>query len=310
LITYQVYYMQCRKRLQINKDVRCKHNATIEGYCQEHWQLYQLGVEFHDPSQDYDYEDPELNDLIQTLEREDFFEISVMNSRTRVDTDEMHWDQALTDLTILGDNHFAEIARSVNQLIPKGEISRTDLEKFSKDKQNVHTSVLVKKTTEIANNLIKLAREIDEPVTHDTLVCILKACKLSGKAQDNMLEYYFMENSIYELPSPTFKLTLDGLWIYIQKQSSEMKNNLIERLSQELEDNTGTCAQGNLSRLVNTLNGFTHTIEQDVPLGDLMKNLMEESDLRIRKKKALNILNERKVSKEDSQAWLDLIGLV
>jgi hypothetical protein len=264
--------MQCRKRLQVGKEIRCKHKATVEGYCQEHWHLYQIGIEFHDPSQDFDYEDPELNDLIETLERDDFF-----------------------------NNH------SIDHLIPKKEILKIDLGKFSKDKENVHTSGLVKKTIEIANDMMKLA---NENMKQDTLVCVLKSCKLSGKAQENMIEYYFMESSIYELPSPTFKLVLDGLWIYIQKQPSEIRKNLIERLQQELEDNSGTCAQGNLSRLVNTLNGFTHTIEEDVSLGDLMKKLMEEPNLNKRRNKAIDILKVRNVSKEDTKAWIELIESV
>ena len=85
------------------------------------------------------------------------------------------------------------------------------------------------------------------------------------------------------------------------------QNNLIERLRQELEDNTGTCAQGNLSRLVNTLNGFTHTVEEDKSIGDYMKDLLSEPNKSIRKKKALDILKFRNSSKEDIEAWLELL---
>jgi hypothetical protein len=297
--------MYCRKKLNQETNERCTSKEKIYGYCEYHWNRYQNGLDFHDPSKDFEYVDEDLNELLEVLEKEDYF--SNVTHRDRVNTDELKWDRTATDMEILGENHFSDIAKTVSDLIGKDDNKKGSLEKFSKDKENVHTAPLVQKTIAVSKKLMSLA---DTNLTsYDTLICILKSCNLSSKAQDNLIEHYFSNTSIYELPVPTFKKVLDGIWIYIQKYPEEVKLNLIERLRQELEDNTGTCAQGNLSRLVNTLNGFTHHVEKEVNIGDVMKELTKEPNLSIRKDKALKFLKERNVSKTDSNAWLELIML-
>lgn len=199
------------------------------------------------------------------------------------------------------DDYKDEISTTIDSAL----MNSKSLENFSKDKENVHTAPLVQKTIQVSEKLINLATK--NLTSYDTLISILKVCELTDKAQDHMLENYFSNSSIYELPAPTFKKVLDGLWIYIQEQHKEIKVNLIERLRQELEDNTGTCAQGNLSRLVNVLNGFTHSTEKELSLGDIMKDLTKISDLRTRLTKAIKILKERKLSDEDFASWIELI---
>jgi hypothetical protein len=277
--------MQCRKRLEAGKDTRCANKASTEGYCAEHWYEYQIGLEFHDPSQDFDYIDPELNELLSTLENSGFY-----NNRIEPKKVEL----------LNNKNTFKEIKQTLNQT----SNNKVNLEKFSKDNQNVHTSALVEKTVNVAKKLIELGKE---SYTEDTLVDVIKKCKLNHQAEENMIEHYFLDSNVYELPKPTYKLVLDGLWVYIHNQKAEDRDNLIERLRQELEDNVGTCAQGNLSRLVNTLNGFTHTVEEETSVGDLMKALLSEPNLSIRMKKAKDIIKDRKIKKEDADAWLELI---
>jgi hypothetical protein len=112
------------------------------------------------------------------------------------------------------------------------------------------------------------------------------------------------------LETPTFKLVFDGLWVYIHNQKTDLRNDLITRLHQELEDNVGTCAQGNLSRLVNVLSGYIEK-EMDcapvfeVSLSDLMANISKEKNFSIRIQKAVALLEERKVSQNERESWLE-----
>lgn len=310
--------MFCRKKLPGNK--RCNieiNNHSTHGYCEEHWALYQLGVEFHDPSQDYPFEDKELNELLMELERGNFFHhsniraspLTIAAPRRRSDTDELLWSQTTADMEIFNDDAFLEIVRITNEILPRGTTPVNDLERFSKDKQNVHTTAAVKRTIDVANKLINLG--LYDSSSNNSLVNYIKVGKISQKAEENLFEYYFSDASIYELVPSTFKLVFNGLWTYINNQDNETKAELRSRLDQELEDNVGTCAQGNLSRLVNVLSGYIEKDDQsstpvyEVALSDLMANISKEKNFSIRIQKTVALLEERKVSQEERESWIE-----
>lgn len=256
--------MQCRKRLSYNK--RCvekAHNDSTCGYCQYHWHRYQIGLDFHDPSQDYDYEEPFLEELFNNV----VFEDVIIDDKTS---------------------------------------KNIDLEEFSKDKQNIHTKPLVDIVLERATKLIELSKKssYDEHV----FFYLLSENNLSDKAKETMNSYFYSEDSIYDLPKPTYRMVLQGLWVYINNKPYEIRNEMIERLKQELEDNVETCAQGNLSRLTNVLNGYdTMSITPEISLSDKMAQISKEKDPLIRKSKAIESLKKYKVSKDEYEAWMDAI---
>jgi len=257
--------MFCRKRIGTHE--RCENHVYTdgtEGYCQEHWHRYQIGLDFHDPSNDFDYEDPYFYLLDELQTSGNFF------------------------------NKFEEKKQD-----------RT-LEKLSKDNQNVHTTPIVKATIEIAIKLMKLSEDID--FKEDDIEYMLKQLRISSKAKDNFKEYYFSENSIYDLPKQTYRKVMNGLWIYIQTHPKNTKE-LLKVLKEELEDNTGTCAQGNLSRIVNVLNGFdkNYEVKQEESLNDIMLKIAKEKNISIRLDKAKKILKDRNIKGEEYIAWIETI---
>jgi hypothetical protein len=311
-------YMLCRKKLPGNKRCQITIQNSTHGYCEEHWALYQLGVEFHDPSFDYPFEDIETNELFMELENKNFFNHHFQNIRTspltiaparrRFDTDENLWNQASRDMQVFGESDFVEIARITSELLPRGTTPTKDLERFSKDKQNVHTTAAVKRTVDVANKLISLT--YTNPNSNNGLIEYMKNTKISSKAEENLVEYYFSGSSIYNLETPTFKLVFDGLWNYIQNQKTDIRKDLLLRLDQELEDNVGTCAQGNLSRLINVLSGYIEKEMDCVPvfevsLSDLMANIANEKNFSIRIQKTVALLEERKVPQNERESWLE-----
>ena len=73
--------MLCRKRINFHE--RCENEVYTdgtEGYCQEHWYRYQIGLDFHDPSNDFDYEDP-FFEMLESIENETFFNISFLKQK-------------------------------------------------------------------------------------------------------------------------------------------------------------------------------------------------------------------------------------
>lgn len=269
--------MLCRKKIGFHE--RCENKVYTdgtEGYCQEHWHRYQIGLDFHDPSNDFDYEDS-FFELLESLEKETFFTTNF--SETKEETFKQKIEERFPDKT---------------------------LEKLSKDNQNIHTTPIVKATTEIANRLMKLSEDVYFSETE--VEYMLKQLKISSKARDNFKEYYYSEASIYELSKPTYKKVMNGLWIYIQTHPTNTKE-LLKVLKEELEDNIGTCAQGNLSRLVNVLNGFdkNYEVKQETSLNDLMLEIAKEKNLDTRLYKAKKILKDRNIKDEEYTAWMETV---
>jgi hypothetical protein len=186
---------------------------------------------------------------------------------------------------------------------PQGE-----LERFAKDTQNVHTSKMVEMVLETSKKLMKLSKNKKEEL--DTMAYCFTRCKLSDKARQQMALMYYSDSSIYNLKAPTYRLVMDGIWVYIDSQKEDLQKEIVERLAQELEDNVGMCAQGNLSRLVNVLSGYMPGVgfKNEKSIQDQMLELRDVKDSSERKKKALQLCNEFKQTKEETEAWLELLS--
>ena len=295
--------MLCRKRVSFSSrcNTRVSNDAT-QGYCPYHWHRYQSGLDFHDPSQDFDYEDPILYEFL--------------NSEHRIHIPEV--PEVIRDLP----NRLSPIPRrdsfDINEInyefwapAPKAEAMtesqvKEDLGKFANDKENVHTKKVVDVTLERANEMIELCKK--KHGSEDAFLKLISDSKLSDKAKENMSKYYYSEDGIYNLPKPTYKLVLEGLWLYIESKVLKTRLEMKERLRQELEDNVGTCAQGNLSRLANVLDFYDNkTVEYEAPLPDIMAQISKEKNVSVRKSKALEVLKKRKIPKEEFDAWMEAI---
>jgi hypothetical protein len=182
---------------------------------------------------------------------------------------------------------------------------------FHEDNQNVHLTVtvneVVKKTiqkvitipvpAEYGHNMATLSKTPGE---------IIAECKLSIPAGKLLVEKYTSDETIYDMVSGIYGKTLDSIWQYIKNSSD--KAVLIKTLKIELEDNIGMCAQGNLTRLCNVLQGYL----EDMPkpciadiLGDLLPPLMTITDLTIRREKALQIMRTHNVPDDQQEMWLE-----
>jgi hypothetical protein len=120
------------------------------------------------------------------------------------------------------------------------------------------------------------------------------------------MEKYTSDETIYDMVPGIYGKTLDSVWQYIK--SSSDKEVLIKTLKIELEDNIGMCAQGNLTRLCNVLQGYL----DDMPkpsvaeiLGDLLPPLMAIKDRKVRRETALQIMRTHNVPDEEQDAWLE-----
>jgi hypothetical protein len=135
---------------------------------------------------------------------------------------------------------------------------------------------------------------------------IIAECNISIAAGKLLMEKYTSDETIYDMVPGIYGKTLDSVWQYIKNSSD--KEVLIKTLKTELEDNIGMCAQGNLTRLCNVLQGYL----DDMPkpsvseiLGDLLPPLLTIMDLTVRREKALQIMRTHNVPDDQQEMWLE-----
>jgi hypothetical protein len=230
--------------------------------------------------------------LIRHEQQEEFLAI-----RAQARLDEMNAEQQIR----------LRIAGVVQRAIaPVGELGR-----FAADNQNVHTTQSVVLTKEMVSRLLKIP--VPDGYRWNTSECsktpgeIIMTCKLSMKAAWQMTAKYCQDEDIYELGKGIYGKVLDSVWQYILNSSD--KEDLFRCVKQEMEDNIGMCAQGNLSRLCNILAGYMEGIgsQESVSeiLGRTLPKLMEIDDLSERLARALEILKANNVPIVDWKQWIE-----
>jgi hypothetical protein len=182
---------------------------------------------------------------------------------------------------------------------------------FHADPQNIHRA-------ETVNEVVKktIQKVITIPVPYDyvwnmreiskTPGEIIAECKLSIPAGKLLIDKYTSEETIYDMVPGIYGKTLDSVWQFVKGHDD--KTLLIKTLKTELEDNIGMCAQGNLSRLCNVLQGYVDGLS--VPpvaeiLGDLFPPLMEIECSDERRERGLQIMRTHNVPYDEQDEWLN-----
>jgi hypothetical protein len=184
------------------------------------------------------------------------------------------------------------------------------LAQFTSDPQNVHTTQMVKQTKEI----VEKVRQIPVPpeyqwnlnITSKTAGEIIAECKLSIHASCQMLTQYSHKTAIYDIEDGIYGKVLDSVWQFIK--NSPDKEDLCRILKQEMEDNIGMCAQGNLTRLCNILAGYLDGVAPPESVADkmgrLLPPLMEVEDPLERIYNAFKIMKDNHVPFAEWDSWV------
>jgi hypothetical protein len=185
------------------------------------------------------------------------------------------------------------------------------LARIANDSQNVHTQLVVEQTKKNVAEILKIpVPEIYKwqsarlSMTYKTIIMF---CHLSPKAAWQFTSMYCSDATIYEMEPGIFGKVVDGVWQFIDK--SPDKKDLKKILTSELRDNIGMCAQGNLSRICNVLQGYLEGIGQkesiSTILGREFPKLINIPDAVEREARAVAILRENAVPEGEWNDWLD-----
>lgn len=187
---------------------------------------------------------------------------------------------------------------------------RRELRDFAADGQNVHRTETVRQVRDI----IAKIRTVPVPEEYrwkrgfvsPTVGEIMAACNLTAHAGAQLFNKYVHSESIYNIEEGIYGKVLDHVWQFIKTHPD--KADLCKIMKQELEDNIGMCAQGNLSRICNVLAGYMDGIGSQESLaeklGRLFPPLMDIDDDDERRRRGEQILTENAVPREQWDNWL------
>jgi hypothetical protein len=201
------------------------------------------------------------------------------------------------NLLILGQTHIALIAADLPAAV--GVVAA-----FMADGQNVHRSQTVKHVTDLFAKLM----EIPIPAEQNTLGEVITKCQLPPQAIVQLTRHYCEPVSIYEIPK-AYPKALDAVWAYIRNHIE--KKELYLRVKDELTDNIGMCAQGNLSRICNIVSGYLDGIQPIVSVGEQLQRLIsaiarDSEDDKIRRAQAA--LRELAVPEAEWAPWIEALA--
>jgi len=185
------------------------------------------------------------------------------------------------------------------------------LARFANDNQNVHTTLIVEQTKKNVQEILKI------PVPEEykwqrnrlsmTYKTIIMFCHLSPKSTWQFSSMYCSDATIYDMEPGIFGKVVDGVWQFISK--SPDKQDLKKILTSELRDNIGMCAQGNLSRMCNVLQGYLEGIGQKESVSEILgrefPKLINIPDAVEREARGVAILRENNVPEADWNDWLE-----
>jgi hypothetical protein len=190
-------------------------------------------------------------------------------------------------------------------------VQQQQLARLANDNQNVHTQLVVEQTKKNVQEILKIpVPEIfkwQKNRLSMTYKQIILFCHLSPKSAWQFSSMYCSDMTIYDLEPGIFGKVVDGVWQYIR--SSPDKADLKKILTAELKDNIGMCAQGNLSRMCNVLQGYLDGIGQkesvSAILGREFGKLMEIENQVERESRGAAILRENNVPDDEWETWLE-----
>jgi hypothetical protein len=185
------------------------------------------------------------------------------------------------------------------------------LARIANDTQNVHTQLVVEQTKKNIAEILKIPVPSDYmwqrnrlSLTYKTIVMF---CHLSPKSVWQFSSMYCSDATIYEMEPGIFGKVVDGVWQYISK--SPDRADLKKILATELRDNIGMCAQGNLSRICNVLQGYLEGIGQKESIATILgrefPKLMEIENETERVHQGIEILRANNVPDDQWTHWLD-----
>ena len=174
------------------------------------------------------------------------------------------------------------------------------------DTENVHSSSIQKSIKDSIYNLLD-AFIVDYPLTY------LDWRELTTHTKEIITEYIDCVD-IHTMLNITFKELFIAVVIEIEKLSPDLQVEIKKRLNEEMQESNCKCFTGRISRLVNSLSGYSDKVKiqitENEEISNIISVIINKRGLKTHEilKEEVNIaLKERGYTDETIKAWLEYI---
>lgn len=132
----------------------------------------------------------------------------------------------------------------------------TSLNSIANDKHNVHNSAINNSVKQVAVHLVEDFPTQNCDAVIKSLVAKLKTLnKWSKNVSDTLV--FITRSKVHFNINITLKEMLSSLYLWIKTHKGETRDELFNRLIEELIDMNGNCSTGHMARIVNVPQGYT-----------------------------------------------------
>jgi len=192
----------------------------------------------------------------------------------------------------------------INRFIQRIENRGGNIHNLYTDNQNVHSSSIQQSIKDSIYNLLK-------QVKNNNKINYLDDITLSVQTKEALIEYS-KDETIHSQLECTFEEVLQAVLLEISKMDKNLQIEVKNRLNEEMEDGLCKCFTGRISRLVNSLSGYSDKVSIKISSAEeignvisIMKNKyneINEAKLNVEKE-----LLERGYEKEVIDEWITYI---
>jgi hypothetical protein len=189
------------------------------------------------------------------------------------------------------------------------------------DRQSVHTSIIVKKTTEVIEKILAIPVPLpcmwNAEFASQTLGEIITQIPFQSDDcawfVDKYLKYSNRDCSFMPTTGGLYGKMIDGIWQFIC--NSPHKTDLMYILRSEIHDSVGMCADGGISRLCNILSGYMDGLNFDTEspvekVGRLLSQVVvmyANGSMEVMIESAKHILRECEIPQSEWEPWLETV---
>ena len=193
---------------------------------------------------------------------------------------------------------------------PKGSV---DLAQMATDSESVHRESVQTTTERAINHLLLIPLPADQDAYSEILTEI-STCPRVRWTSEQVKQAFLQEFAQDYLDGMAFAVrygqVVDHVWAFIR--SHEHRADLVYRLLQELNDGRGSCVNGKMARLINTLQGYDDSITMP-PSRDVFQIQIERlrsKPLDERGSEARRLFEEYQIPQEEQAPWLEALEVV
>jgi hypothetical protein len=223
----------------------------------------------------------------------------------------------MTDMEVM-ERHPAPTIEQMIAMLPAHNVAappRSDLERITRDSQNVHTAPVSEQTNRGIELLMKVQVPVDQATFHEIRVAwnqIYKNPPVSERLFVDMARWWKVKSCVKE-NDMLYQRLLRRLWARIKLvEDAETRRQLTMRLQEECAEAYALCCIGHINRLINVMVGFDDAFKQDIPKGVILQEkfakIAEIADEVEKFRQATEVIAELGLTNEEAAPWLDAIS--